>query len=506
MSRLLGIPSWGKKLILENKFLTVFLSAHLLFAVLLGRLFAFAPDEGGYLYTFDNLYGSRDHNPQLGSGWITAPKSFLWVSYLPAKFLNIIGVPDYLSIRLLSILLTAASIVLIRGLYRRSGFARSGKSRIFLFFLIIPSVFLWTSVGLRESFILFELTLILVGTTHLFENRPVKGTVFIIIGSYGMLATKNYLWICLAASAIALSIILLIQLNNRRRIITFLLALILAPCLLFASTTSWYAVEFLLASVFHTDITATGARSGDSIVQVAIPYIPSDSNGSSGSNGSPKPSTPGGSQGFQGSNGSSGSHKPTTIVTFHGDTTLIALHFYLINNPHALFTRVLTSLGIAEKVEKIWVDKVKSGLIKKSKAALPDSSSLSGYILKPGSIHRPLSIIRPTLLFLFGPIPFLDQGGIALNLVSLESPLWWLLYSIVGYQFFRQRRTGYLRDPAVVFALLTIAAFIGFSALVEVNLGTSFRHRSILLVPLIFLYVRIRSKSNSWPLNPALQK
>lgn len=269
-----------------------------------------------------------------------------------------------------------------------------------------------------------------------------------------------------------------------------MVALILAPSLLFASTTSWYALEFIISSVFHTDVSSTAARSGDSVVQVAIPTGPDGSSGSNGTGGSS-----GGSGGLGGPSGSSGSSGSSVVVTFHGDTTLIALHFYLINNPKAPFTRILTSLGIASKVQEIWADKVKTGLIKKSKAALPDTSSLSGYILKPGSVHDPLSNARPAFLFLFGPIPFLDQGGIALNLVSLESPFWWLLYIMVGYQFFRSRKSKTWQDPSILFALMYSVILVAFSELVEVNLGTSFRHRSILLIPLIFLYVRSRSIS-----------
>ena len=46
--------------------------------------------------------------------------------------------------------------------------------------------------------------------------------------------------------------------------------------------------------------------------------------------------------------------------------------------------------------------------------------------------------------------------------------------------------------PAFVF----LAGEIAFSSLVEVNLGTSFRHRSILLIPLVFLYVRLAQRAS----------
>jgi hypothetical protein len=91
-----------------------FVSLHLIFVVFLGRLYALAPDEAGYLSTFNNLYGSSpETNPQYNSGRIAAPKIFLWIAYLPSKILNLVGVPDYLSIRILSIALSALTLYLL---------------------------------------------------------------------------------------------------------------------------------------------------------------------------------------------------------------------------------------------------------------------------------------------------------------------------------------------------------------------------------------------------------
>jgi hypothetical protein len=42
------------------------------------------------------------------------------------------------------------------------------------------------------------------------------------------------------------------------------------PSLLFGLTTSVYALQFTLESIFRIDITATGERSGDSITQVLV--------------------------------------------------------------------------------------------------------------------------------------------------------------------------------------------------------------------------------------------
>ena len=492
MSTTNNFVSRGARLISQNRLVTIFISTHLLFAIFLGRLFALAPDEGGYLYTFNNLYGSKDANPQLGSGWITAPKAFLWVTYLPAKILNLIGVPDYLSIRLLSILMAAMSIILLKNMQSRLSARPDRFDSLILLFFFIPSIFLWTSVGLRETFILAEISLVLVGLEYLFDDRRARAISYLSLGSYGLLSTKSYLWICLALSMILVGVIWAIRRVPKTRYISLFVGAILLPCIAFASTTSIYAFEFLIKSVFHSDLSATAARSGDSMIQIAIPNAgPSGSSSNSGPTASPSPgSTPPSNKPGSKSGGS-------TLVTFHGDTTLIMLHFYLIDHPHSLFTRTLRAVGIKAKIDEIWASKVKSGLVKKTVKALPDSSSLSGYILKPGKIHDPLSVVRPSFLFMFGPIPLLDQGGFALNTVALESPLWWILYGGVLYRLIRYRKNGYLRDPVFMLASTYFLSLVAISALVEVNLGTSFRHRSILLIPLIVMFIRAKKRPAS---------
>lgn len=134
------------------------------FAIFLGRQFALAPDEGGYLYTFNNLSGdTNDANPQYYSGWITAPKIFLWIAYLPAKALNIVGVPDYLSIRILSIFLGTVCIILLKVVLNQRNQGTNVSELVIFVFFFIPSIFIWTSVGLRDSFIMAETAAFLVG-------------------------------------------------------------------------------------------------------------------------------------------------------------------------------------------------------------------------------------------------------------------------------------------------------------------------------------------------------
>ena len=165
-----------KRVIYKNRLIFWFVSAHLLFAIFLGRLYAFAPDEAGYLATFRDLYASNNEtNPQSNSGWIAAPTIFLWITYLPAKLLNLVGVPDLLSIRILSIALSALTLYLLFELQNRGKLGTKVSQKVVFSVFFIPSIFLWNSLGLRESFIFAEISLFLFGLSLVIEGSKKKG-------------------------------------------------------------------------------------------------------------------------------------------------------------------------------------------------------------------------------------------------------------------------------------------------------------------------------------------
>jgi hypothetical protein len=242
----------------------------------------------------------------------------------------------------------------------------------------------------------------------------------------------------------------LILRTHKKQIIRLVAAGFIAPLILFAGTTSQYALSFL----FGTSTTEVGARCGDSISQI-------EDSGES--------------------------------LTFNGDYTLIALRFHLVENQDSILTKFFVLLNLDKKVESLWSEKLQSGVITKSSEPIGcnNTYSLNGGTLKPGVITQPWTMLWPAFVFLAGPFPLIGEPGIAATIASFESPLWWLLYALVINQFYKFRRSKLFRDPAIIFTLIFLAGEIAFSSLVEVNLGTSFRHRSILLVPLVFLYMRI---------------
>lgn len=141
---MLALPSHRSKwVILENPLFYWFVSIHVVLAVFLGRSYAFAPDEAGYFHTFNYIYAIDVYqSAQYNSGWIATPKIFLWIAYIPAKILNLVGILDFLAIRLLSILLATISLL-------------SDNALVSICILVRPLSFCWEPWHRRRYFLIW---------------------------------------------------------------------------------------------------------------------------------------------------------------------------------------------------------------------------------------------------------------------------------------------------------------------------------------------------------------
>jgi len=443
-------------------FLPIFVIVHLSFLILIQDFKALTPDENGYLYTFNALYTWPANSwAQSGSGWIAAPTFFLWVIYFPAKILSSFGIDELNAIRLQSILISTLVVYLLESLIpRKTNQERSHSGRIFLLFFYTPSVFLWSSTGLREAYIYISLALIFIGLDKLSSKQTLLGSCLLISGSYSLASTKIYLW-GIMMIALLLSTCLMMAFRREKTIIIRYLAFgLLIPVILFGSTTSVYALQF----IFKSDISEVGARSGDSVSKIMV-----DTSENTSENTSEK-----------------------IEITFHGDYSLITLRNFLLDEPNAPLARVLRFLSFDKTIDKIWDDKISLGLISSTKTIGTDKSSINSHILKPGTLQDPLSIIKAAFIFLFGPLPFLGNPGLAVSISSFESPFWWLLYFSFFFVLIKARKTEFFKDGPLVVSLIFIVGFVLFSALIQVNLGTAFRHRSVILIPIIYSILRTR--------------
>ena len=455
------IGSIGNKLRMissQHYLISVFIIAHIYFAVVIDEVFVFAPDEVGYIFTFNNVYTLPiNTNAQAGSGWITAPTLFLWILLFPAKILNVLGITDVISLRILSIVVTSFCLhTILRIQKSRDAYDRFPKFVVCLSFMI-PSVFLWTTLSMREPFIIFFLTLFFSGLYEISKFPTSKSYIYLLFGSYGLLSTKPYLWILLILSVL-ISLVLNISLKRSNlKIGLLVLAGLFLSLLGFLSTTSTYALNF----IFDSKISETSERSGDSITEVTV---------------------------------ETSSEPSSETITFHGDYTLVALHSYLLDHPNSFFSQILKALTLDRVINRIWDEKIAMALLSEDGQVGVDQSSLNSHILQPASIADPISIIRASAIFLFGPFPIFLDYGFAPGIAALESPIWWALYIIVFFQIMRFSKRQLFTRPEITIAFVFLLGEVVFSALVEVNLGTSFRHRSIILIPLIYLYVMCKKE------------
>lgn len=68
---------------------------------------------------------------------------------------------------------------------------------------------------------------------------------------------------------------------------------------------------------------------------------------------------------------------------------------------------------------------------------------------------------------------------------------------ICFFPLLKLRRIRFLTEMRVFLPSIFLVGVVLLSSLIEVNLGTSFRHRSVILIPLIFIYMMTNLKNKS---------
>ena len=124
-----------------------------------------------------------------------------------------------------------------------------------------------------------------------------------------------------------------------------------------------------------------------------------------------------------------------------------------------------------------------------ARSALPESScqfNFNGMLERISCSVSELPFRLPT--FLVRPFPVIDSGSEFLNFAGIENVLWFFLICSTVLRVLQRARTE--KSCMVISFLFTY--FISFSlaaALYEGNLGTAFRHKSTILWPLILILI-----------------
>ena len=394
----------------KSIFLWVFVSSHLVLALLLGNLRSIAPDEGTYLDIFHKVYATG-YSTADALGFHGTQEWFLRIAYYPAHLMELLGLKDYLAIRIHAIFFSAVSVYLLLVILK----IKVTKTRSFLLYVVvsIPSVFLWMTLGLREGFLFLSFSFICTGIDMLVQSRNRMAFAFLLLGNFILFETKPILFL-IVSGALGLALIYNLIKNLGYRHAQLILALsIVIPVTIFPSG---------LTLPFHRVQLESAASLGT------------------------------------------------------GDV----LSMEIKSNPSNLIVKLLVKTGLDDKFTN------SGNKVDNKNQEQRRSSRLD---LQPAGFTDLPNVVVRSLEFLFKPFPLIDNGSIFANILSLELPFWIFLYWMTFIAILSRLRSKVF-DELFIFVLSFNSVFIYFSAVTEVNVGTALRHRSVLMIPALFLILR----------------
>jgi len=435
----------------KHRVFFLFFSTHTVALALLDKVTAFAPDEVSYIQVFDELY-TKDFDLSPFLGWRLESVNVLRFLYLPARILEFAGFSDFYSVRTLSVLYAfIAFYALLRSATNIRILGAKTSTWISLAFFV-PSVFLWTTLGLRESFLILSLTIVflVIGDTlriNFFARVLLLGSAAIVL-----LTTKLYLYFLLFVAFVLAILITWISKRVLDKSHVFWLAIFMTPLLIFPTITIGAAVEAKNAIREQFKLAPTPTPTPTPI-EVGVP-IDSDSES----------------------------------IRIRGET-LHSLKEQLDRNPLINWMSEVTGLGgyLEAKADEATVD-----------ASLPEAvDSLKSLKTDQASLGDPISLVKGIVTFLFVPTPFVDNDSFFLNILSYESFVWYLFYVLFAMSILNITRRRIRPTISVLTASIFTIEFLVVSSLIETNHGTSVRHRVVFLIGVLAILALSERKNQS---------
>ncbi|KGA11112.1 MAG: hypothetical protein GM48_0055 [actinobacterium acIB-AMD-7] len=426
------------KVINSNKLvLPIFFLTHITLMIILGNFTGFALDEYGYAEVLKYLYEENQSTDNF-SVWVNSDILFLQILYSPAKVFILFGVSEVISIRLLSIILTTLTLAILLHNLDTSKCQYTISRLVIILSFFIPSFFLWTTLGLREGFLILWLTLIFIYSFKFKQTQNLVLLIPIVIGIFGLMQTKLYLFVLTIISFTISSLVYSLVVRKITLTRILLMIAILSPLVFHPSTSKQiYSVA------------------SDTLNRVHEVNIASDNKNIASEN------------------------KGDILNSYQTEaTTLYQFNVFFKNTENqSLIIKFLKIINFDDYLASVSPKSTVHPLLK---------------ISRPG-FNEPLEIIWSAVKFLILPLPFIENGSLFLNVISYEMFIWFMLYLFIGLKilsFRPQANENYF----VYFTIITfLFTFLIFSALFEVNLGIIVRHRVILLLVILNLVVVLQN-------------
>ena len=187
----------------------IYFTLHFLFLILLGNITALAPDENMYLDISKNVY-SEKFNSIVVMGWSVTSQPFLFLIYLPAKILTNVGISPLFSLRLYVVFIGTYIFWKLTKELENQNNSKRNYFGLLAMVSLLPSFFIWSSLGLREVFIYLSLFLISFYLYQYLKVNSLRNLIGMIFGLTLMYLTKSYVYYI-----VFLSIIIVILFNSR---------------------------------------------------------------------------------------------------------------------------------------------------------------------------------------------------------------------------------------------------------------------------------------------------
>lgn len=409
----------------QRIFFLLYFCLHLAAVVVLQNVRAFAPDELSYIECFQSLYNA-DFNLQPFGGWWNANIFFLRVLYLPVKMFTFLPFSDLVLLRVYSIVLTFIALYLLMQ-FTKLTHSFLGKIALIVF-TFTPSIFIWTTLAIKESFIILSFVVFFIGLCKI-PNKSIGYTLCFFSG-YSLLNLKGYLFVVLTLSIFLCLTLQLAKNRKLNRTSLLLMLTLLAPYILSPTTSSLILDSSVLFSKklsefrIVTDDIATGSPLTES---------------------------------------------PQTNGKLGITSDLLSNKI----NQSSNFKLFLSILHIDE-----YLAKKESTYRELSSSELNQLRSLTP--ANPTDLREFVNGLSAFLLF---PNVFRSNGSPILDLLGFEIFFWIFLYASTIYIGW-QSRSYLFRFPSVCLVTF-IGGFLIISELIEISVGTALRHRSILALLLI---------------------
>jgi len=416
--------------------------------LILGPIKALATDEDLYLTYFTEIYKNDYDESFLTIGWPNTNRYLLGIFYLPAKVLNLIGVSPLISIRLGSTLVTGFAIGLCVLIAKKLKTDNKFFRAMLLIFTFTPTMFVWSSLGLRESYIYFWTSLMFYSFFNYVRLGTRNSLLILGLSGFGLVNTKPYL-IIIYSFAYIVMVFISKGLVKQKKILV-ILALV-SP--LFLNPGSYVDLIPQARNAFQKISTT------NPIDDLASLNTEIEESGSTQSLNTEI-------------------QESENQITRGQTTTLLINQIERSQILEDIFKNI-GLLSLLESENRRSIGKLNS------QQAIEDQRALS---LVSASITKPFSLITASFKFLIYPNPVRNNGSFILDLLAFEILLWLVIYFYLGCYLFkrfsREQKLIQLGSSVLVFSVLL---FIAMSALMEVNVGTALRHRSIVAIMALLL-------------------